>query len=610
MNEGRRSTGITLWRRKINSTNLYLSPPSPQRQAEIAVTLPASFTMIAFADLSKYNQHALRAASLSILPGLGQLYNRRLDKAIAFFLVDIANLALLASILGVQLPVHNYATDVLMGHLSTWRPGTFPFFLVQSMLLGYVFFSMYDAYKDALSNTTSISFRVLRGVLVSLSISTCVSYFLHMLAIFALGFTIILNVKPELAIEDHPQITLDFELVTPDDSLTLQNQKSGKESDTDNDAHGPEKPKNNEIQPSLKSAQMTASSETDSPSMNIAATESAALASQEIKNDSPERAVEVKSDGAVPDTAETTPEKSETTKITDSPSTEIKFESDSITKPKLIAQLPVLNPQVSPPNVETAASSDNKQSNAPQMLGFIDSTISEDAGMRLLWSDLSSNIRKYVNENPLQGQGMAVASFMLDKNGTPVSLQSAPQTELANSLTNALQKMPHVVPPKNKENQTYLQVKVSNESNGTFVSVEVNSRPSVASEESLNDFRYETDLQAYLQSIKKSVYASWRPPVQEGVKPVMIGFKVTTNGRVVNQHIVQSSGDPKLDRAALNAAQSVSNWTQPPAGTSEDLDVCMVLQKCKTCDNELSKKASSADATARTGPYAGLNVSD
>jgi hypothetical protein len=49
-----------------------------------------------------------------------------------------------------------------------------------------------------------------------------------------------------------------------------------------------------------------------------------------------------------------------------------------------------------------------------------------------------------------------------------------------------------------------------------------------------------------------------------------------------------------MDKAALNAALSVTKWSQPPAGTAEDLDVCMVVQKCKTCEAEAAQAAQAA----------------
>jgi TonB family protein len=165
--------------------------------------------------------------------------------------------------------------------------------------------------------------------------------------------------------------------------------------------------------------------------------------------------------------------------------------------------------------------------------------------------------------------------------------------ELDESLVKSLQSMPSVVPPAKQFSKLYFQVKASNLKTGTVVALEINSEPSAISSETLSDFKYQVNLQTYLKGVKKAIYTAWKPPVQEGVKPVMVGFKVSTDGAVSDQHIVESSGDPKMDRAALNAALSVTQWSQPPAGTSEDLDVCMVLQKCKNCDEELKANQSN-----------------
>jgi TonB family protein len=231
---------------------------------------------------------------------------------------------------------------------------------------------------------------------------------------------------------------------------------------------------------------------------------------------------------------------------------------------------------------------------APSMLGFMDSKLSSDPDMRLLWSQMSSNLSKTIKAQPLKGEGTAVVNFTVDQRGRISSLNTdAVAAELDESLVKSLQSMPSVVPPAKQFSKLYFQVKASNLKTGTVVALEINSEPSAISSETLSDFKYQVNLQTYLKGVKKAIYTAWKPPVQEGVKPVMVGFKVSTDGAVSDQHIVESSGDPKMDRAALNAALSVTQWSQPPAGTSEDLDVCMVLQKCKNCDEELKANQSN-----------------
>lgn len=239
--------------------------------------------------------------------------------------------------------------------------------------------------------------------------------------------------------------------------------------------------------------------------------------------------------------------------------------------------------------VSSASSREQSTSSAqsPSMLGFMDAKFTEDDAMRAFWAEYSGNLSRYIKAHPLQGDGMVVSSFTLDAQGRPQQLEFSPENpQLIRSLSAVLKAEDVIVaPPVAQLSEIHVQVKAAKVHGNTFVSLEINSQYSPPNRKSLNDFRYQTNLQAYLKTIKKAVYSSWKPPVQEGVKPVMVGFKVSTSGKVFEQHIVQSSGDPAADRAALYAAHSVSKWSQPPAGTSEDLDVCLVLQKCKECNS-------------------------
>jgi TonB family protein len=237
--------------------------------------------------------------------------------------------------------------------------------------------------------------------------------------------------------------------------------------------------------------------------------------------------------------------------------------------------------------VSSASGVTDSKPSGPSMLGFMDASLSADPDMRQVWSEMSSNISRRIKEQPLVGQGTVTSTFVLNQNGHATNVETSPEpNELATSLRQTLDSLPSVLPPSKQLDKIFFQVKASNEANGTFVSLEINSQPNAITPDSLRDFKYQVTLQSYLKGIKKAIYSSWKPPVQEGVKPVMIGFKVSADGSVTDQRIVQSSGDPQLDKAALSAGRSVTKWSQPPAGTMDDLDICMVLQKCKACEAE------------------------
>ena len=249
--------------------------------------------------------------------------------------------------------------------------------------------------------------------------------------------------------------------------------------------------------------------------------------------------------------------------------------------------------------IGAVGTTDSKQT-GPSILGFMDASLSADPDMRQVWSEMSGNISRKIKEQPLVGQGTVISTFVLNENGYPTNVaMSQEPSQLSASLKQTLANLPSVLPPVQQRNKVFFQVKASNETNGTFVSLEINSQATPITPDSLRDFKYQVTLQSYLKGIKKAIYSSWKPPVQDGIKPVMIGFKVNTDGTVSDQRIVQSSGDPRLDKAALNAGRSVTKWAQPPAGTMDDLDICMVLQKCKACE---------AGSVAVSGSGSGLPV--
>ncbi|MBX9722734.1 MAG: TonB family protein, partial [Candidatus Obscuribacterales bacterium] len=545
-------------------------------------------------------------------------------KAIAFFIVDIANLALLSALCGYQIPFTNIHPDAVISHLNLWRAGSAPFALIQFMMICYVLYSQYDAYRDA-----AASIDVKASPDLGLSQMTCASYVLHLGSIFAICFFVLLNITHQCKPAEMPQIQLSFELEEPTNRLENQG-KTGIESSEDAKAHSKDAPKD-EVKPSDRSAEMSASKQADSR-IKPSADETNAVASKQIDTPAEKQTPkETFSLGSAIEKSKATYKPSEETQAStniaatssedtiNSNNVElVESEQPSTLKPKLIAQLPLSNTVASSMSAsqnqveESSASSVSTvtqssietqtlptKQNSPSMLGFMDSTLSNDADMRLLWSEMSSTISHYVADNPLQGSGTAVCSFTLAKDGRITNMQTLPaNNEFASSLAQSLNKMPRLQPPAKQLGKMFFDVKASNDGSATFVSLEISSQASEISEESLSSFKYQTTLQAYLKGIKKQIYSSWKPPVKEGVKPVMVGFTVTTDGKLTKQHVVESSGDPKADAAALHAALSVSQWVQPPAGTSEDLDVCMVIQKCKNCDAELKQQG----ANAATGP--------
>jgi TonB family protein len=749
---------------------------------------------------TKLRRRALKAGLASIIPGLGQLLNRRLDKALAFLVVDLANFAVISILLGARIPFIDFNTAAPTQLLSQWQPGTVPFAVLAGMMLAFMFYAGFDAFRDAL-----IPSRNARKPEITLSHATCASYVMHLSAIYAICFLVLWKFTPQYHTELKP-ITLTFELEPPVTALAKVPAEAPPaeappveskpvesnlgEVSPDKSAHSRDPQLDNELSMSSPGAEMNAGEE-KSLDAKPSAEEKEAIASKQIITPDPVQSPrEVFSRGASEKARQTTKKPDSETAVAESaPAHAAKPAADSdpdsrsnpdplpeptiLEKPKLIAQLPPAaavaggvsprvdesdsaraqaggsNSAVEPTGVNatdgnnrlpvrnalparaaaafifpgvnrasTAAAQFNRltviknspavsQSTASQsgqvpareaplalisdmgaggpyaglqepyvplnlhpwpdyvstkaprpaqdeeggkldarlvvtmpvpadsnsrrgaealagtkagvapstsaqgdketalsMLGFMDSTLSNDPEMRLLWGEVSANLSRCLKETPLSGSGSAVKTFTLNRNGETVLLENTPtENAFENSLSRTLSGLPRLAPVSDRKGKVYFQVKALKDSKSTFISLEVTSQLPEVTADTLSDFKYQADLQSYLKGVKKAIYSYWQPPVQEGVKPVMIGFKITTEGIVSEQRVVQSCGDPRMDRAALMAALSVTRWIQPPAGTSEDLDVCMVIQKCRNCDGTqtpfLPLRRVSRDETGR-----------
>ena len=243
------------------------------------------------------------------------------------------------------------------------------------------------------------------------------------------------------------------------------------------------------------------------------------------------------------------------------------------------------------PSQQNNDASDAPDSRSPSMLGFMDESLSAEPAMQQFWSEYSKVLSHVVRDRSSAfSTGSTIASFAVDRNGQPLNVKMTnPQSDISRELSSMLssaksysEKLPTL--PTKHVGKTYMAVKLSTKNEKPFVSVEIQPNPIQLNNDSLNAFESETQLQAYLQDLKKVIYRSWNPRTKEGAKPVMVGFHIDTNGKLSNHKVVQSSGDPEADKAALDAALAVTEWVAPPAGTEEDLDISMVIQNCTPCD--------------------------
>src|SRR5579883_2154460 len=239
---------------------------------------------------SKINSRALKIALLSTFPGLGQLFNGRRDKALAFFAANLATAIFFSALLSWRHSYINHSLGTyyycLSGLYAAWQPGTLPFTILEGLLLLYVLYAQYDAYKDACCSKRSglvAQFTPRASFCLYQSVSS--SYIGHVSAFVFLAFFISCKITPEIRPLEDNQIYVDFEL----NSSQYNEEKSakgsnvgnaGQESNINETAHLRDSIKD-DIRASTSSAEIHASTQ-ESVDNNPAAEETEAVASKEI----------------------------------------------------------------------------------------------------------------------------------------------------------------------------------------------------------------------------------------------------------------------------------------------------------------------------------------
>jgi periplasmic protein TonB len=74
-----------------------------------------------------------------------------------------------------------------------------------------------------------------------------------------------------------------------------------------------------------------------------------------------------------------------------------------------------------------------------------------------------------------------------------------------------------------------------------------------------------------MSDLQERIYTHWFPPEQAESKQTVVIFKLFRNGKISNLHILHSSGNNEIDKAALNAVTNAEPFAALPRTFKEKM---------------------------------------
>lgn len=81
------------------------------------------------------------------------------------------------------------------------------------------------------------------------------------------------------------------------------------------------------------------------------------------------------------------------------------------------------------------------------------------------------------------------------------------------------------------------------------------------------------DFGPYMSDLQRRIKRAWFPPSQMESKRVVVLFKIHTNGELTNLRLDHSSGFALADQAALKAVENAAPFRPLPKGSADDVDI-------------------------------------
>ncbi len=540
----------------------------------------------------------MTAAALSMVPGLGQLYNGEARKGILYFLAGFANFALLsliclkgflisgAKFIGSHMHVRlNSAVMDCLNNLDMRSP---QMILLCLLLMSFTAFCV----KDAVDRRQRIRRReIYTAEALQMSEAASGSYIAHAL-MFAAMFLLVLFlfVPPELRkqvveIEFQPELTPTTKQIHSHIKSTKSSEDAGR------------------IQPHKLSDTPVHRASKASPSVTPAtarikpAEAKPVQAKFEAKTETkpqPPKAQEPKAEASKPDSQKQTekheaaPAEVKTPKPPSPSPNTAKVPLTPAPLPAPSAARPNLSP-TAVPSIQPTRTSNNSATgaNAPQPLlaaalpSQFGSTPTPTASSSAGKSSALPAPAPASSHHGTSGIGPAAPEVQRDA-GQHGGGSSAPQPVPSSGSPRSSSStgdaggppVPHSVPIGSSGSNHIAMARPvvgtpDRAPGGTGVSPDVNTNDKRAGRR----VEMQPDFSRYMAELQRRIKREWFPSRTPDSRRVVVMFKIFRNGELSHLRISQSSGDAKQDDMALKAVEHAAPFHPLPEGSDDDIDV-------------------------------------
>ncbi len=76
----------------------------------------------------------------------------------------------------------------------------------------------------------------------------------------------------------------------------------------------------------------------------------------------------------------------------------------------------------------------------------------------------------------------------------------------------------------------------------------------------------------YMQTLQNKLRTAWKPAYESDIQPI-VTFKVQADGKATDISLSRSSGNPQLDKQAIQTLKSCSPFTAPPKSATPPIDI-------------------------------------
>lgn len=88
--------------------------------------------------------------------------------------------------------------------------------------------------------------------------------------------------------------------------------------------------------------------------------------------------------------------------------------------------------------------------------------------------------------------------------------------------------------------------------------------PSVNTNSFEKEFPNEADFEQYMRKMQKNIKANWNPPKNSASSSVTLKYSIQKNGELKNVSVIKSSGDEKIDFAAVKSLKMTAPFEPLP----------------------------------------------